>query len=52
MKKIGGYPHNGYPIDIGTSTEQIFIQQVGYKRTATRILPASFTSILLNAWNF
>ena len=26
MKKIGGYPHNGYPMDMHTSMEQIFFQ--------------------------
>jgi len=25
MKKIGGYPHNGYPTDMGTGTGHIFI---------------------------
>ena len=30
IKKIGGYPHNGYPTDMDMGTGQIFIQQVGY----------------------
>jgi len=30
MKKIDGYPHNGYPTNMNTSTERIFIQRVGY----------------------
>jgi len=45
MKKIGGYPYNGYPTDMGTGTGQIFIQQVGYKGTTTRTLPAPLTSL-------
>jgi len=39
MKKIDGYPHNGYPTDMGTGMGQIFIQQVGY-RYETNIYPA------------
>jgi len=30
MKKIDGYPHNGFPTNIGTGTWHIFIQRVGY----------------------
>jgi len=45
MKKIEGYPHNGYPTDIGTGTGQIFIQQVGYGGATTRTLPAPLTSL-------
>jgi len=40
MKKIGVYPHNGYPTDMGTSTGQIFIQRVRYGKATTRTLPA------------
>ena len=40
MKKIGGYPHNGYPTNIGMGTGQIFIQRVGYEGTSTHTLPA------------
>jgi len=40
MKKIGGYPHNGYPTDIDTDTGRIFIQQVEYGETTTHTLPA------------
>jgi len=39
MKKIGGYPHNGYPTNIGTITGHIFIPRIGYERTTTRTLP-------------
>jgi len=45
MKKIGGYPHNGYPTDMGTGTGRIFIQRVGYGGTTTRTLPAPLTSL-------
>jgi len=45
MKKIGGYPHNGYPTDMDTSTGQIFIQRVGYERATTCTLPAPLTSL-------
>jgi len=31
MKKIGGYPCNRYPTDMGMSTRQIFFQRVGYE---------------------
>jgi len=53
MRKIGGYPHNGYPTDMGTGTGQIFIQQVGYGGATTRTLPAPLTFIfpgILNAF--
>jgi len=46
MKKIGGYPHNGYPTDMGTGTGRIFIQRVGYGGTTTRTLPAPLTSLM------
>jgi len=36
MKKIDGYPHNGYPTDMDTGTGQIFIQRVGYTPYPTR----------------
>jgi len=42
MKKIGGYPHNGYPTDMDTDTRQIFIQYVG---AITRTLPTPLTSL-------
>ena len=45
MKKIDGYPHNGYLTDMGTGMGQIFIQRVGYGRTTTRTLPAPLTSL-------
>jgi len=55
MKKIDGYPHNGYPTDMGTGTGQIFIQRVGYGGATTRTLPApltSFTISVQNKYNF
>jgi len=45
MKKLDGYPHNGYPTDMGTGTRQIFIQRVGYGRAITRTLYAPLTSL-------
>jgi len=45
MKKIDGYPHNGYPTDMGMGTGQIFIQRVGYGGATTRTLPAPLTSL-------
>jgi len=48
MKKIDGYPHNGYPTDMGTGTGQIFIQRVGYGGATTRTLPASLTSLVVS----
>jgi len=45
MKKIGGYPQNGYPTDMDTGTGQIFIQRVGYVGATTRTLPAPLTSL-------
>jgi len=42
-EKIDGYPHNGYPTDMGMGTGRIFIQQVGYEGTTTRTLPALLT---------
>jgi len=47
MKKIDGYPYNGYPTDMGTGTGQIFIQQVGYEGATTRTLPAPLTSLVV-----
>jgi len=38
--KICEYPHNRYPINIGTCTQQILILRVGYEGATTRILPA------------
>ena len=43
MKKIHGYPHNGYPTDMGTG--RIFMERVGYGRATTRTLPAPLTSL-------
>jgi len=51
MKKIDGYPHNGYPTDMGTGTGQIFIQWVGYVGATTRTLPAPLTSLGVNNLN-
>jgi len=45
MKKIDGYPHNGYPADMDTGTGRIFIQRVGYGRATTHTLPAPLTSL-------
>jgi len=30
IKKIDGYPYNGYPTNMGTSTGRIFIQRIEY----------------------
>ena len=51
MKKIDGYPHNGYLTDMGTGTGRIFIQRVGYEGTTTRTLPAPLTSLLTSLFN-
>jgi len=45
MKKIDGYPYNGYPMDMGTGTGRIFIQRVGYEGATTRTLRAPLTSL-------
>ena len=45
MKKIHGYPHNGYPTDMDMGTGRIFIQRVGYGEATTRSLPAPLTSL-------
>ena len=45
MKKIGRYPHNGYPTDMCMGTRRIFIQRVGYGRATTRTLSAPLTSL-------
>jgi len=45
MKKIGGYPHSGYPTDMGTGTRQIFIQRIGYGGATIRTLPTPLTSL-------
>jgi len=45
MKKINGYPHNGYSMDMGTGTKLIFIQRVGYVGVTTRTLPSPLTSL-------
>ena len=47
LKKIGEYPYNGYPMDMGTGTGHIFIQQVGYGGATSRTLPAPLTSLLI-----
>ena len=47
MKKIGRYPHNGYPTNMNTNTERIFIQQVGYEEATTRILTVPLTSLVM-----
>ena len=46
MKKIDGYPYNGYPTDMGTGTWQIFIQRVRCGGATTRTLPAPLTSLV------
>jgi len=38
MKKIGEYPHNGYPTDM----RRIFIGRVEYEGVTTRALPAPY----------
>jgi len=45
MKKIGGYPHNGYLTNMSTDTRRIFIQRVGYGGATTRTLTALLTSL-------
>jgi len=40
-EKIDGYPHNGYPKDMGTGTRKIFIQQVRYGGATTRTIPTN-----------
>jgi len=52
MKKIDGYPHNGYPTDMDTGTRQIFIQQIGYEGATTRTLPAPLTSLHMDNYIF
>jgi len=47
MKKIGGYPHNRYPTDMGTGTRRIFIRWIGYGGATTHILPVPLTSLVL-----
>jgi len=47
LKKIDGYPHDGYPTDMGTGTGRIFIQRVGYGGATIRTLPAPLTSLFL-----
>jgi len=46
MKKIGGYSHNKYVMDMGTGTRRIFIQRIGYGGATTCTLPAPLTSLL------
>jgi len=46
IKKLCGYPHNGYLTDMGTGTGQIFIQWVGYEGATTYTLPAPLTSLV------
>ena len=46
MKTIDGYPHNGYPMDMGTGTvrdEYLFSK---YGGATTRTLPAPLTSLV------
>jgi len=52
MKKIDGYLHNGYSMNMSMSTGRIFIQRgrifiqrVGYGGATTRTLPALLTSL-------
>jgi len=47
MKKIGGYPNNECPTDMGTGMGQIFIEWIGYGRATTRTLPAPLTSLIV-----
>ena len=47
MKKIDGYSHNEYLMDMGTGTGRIFIQWVGYGGATTRTLPAPLTSLVV-----
>jgi len=44
-EKIGEYPQNGYPTDMGTGTRRIFIQRIGYGGATTRTLPTLLTSL-------
>jgi len=46
-EKIDGYPHNGYPMDMGMGmgTGRIFIQRVEYGGATTRTLLAPLTSL-------
>jgi len=46
MKKIGGYPHNGYLMDMDTGMGKIFIQRVGYELATTRTLLVPLTSLV------
>jgi len=50
MKKKGGYPHNEYLTDMGTSTGRIFIQRIRYGEATTRTLPAPLTSLVVHLW--
>jgi len=52
MKKINGYPHNGYPTDMGTGTGRIFIQRVGYGGATTRTLPAPLTFLVTRDFEY
>jgi len=45
IKKLCGYPHNGYPTDMNMGIRQIFIQWVGYEGATTCTLPAPLTSL-------
>jgi len=49
MKKICGYPHNGYPTDMGLGMGRIFIQQIGYGGATTRTLLAPLTSLVISS---
>jgi len=39
IKKLCEYLHNGYPMDMDTSTGRIYIQRIGYEGATTYILP-------------
>jgi len=45
MKKIGGYPYNGYPMNIDMNMGRIFIQLIKHGRVTIRPLPALLTSM-------
>jgi len=41
MKKIGEYPHNGYPTNMDTGTKHIFIQRIRYEE----LLPVPYPPV-------
>jgi len=47
MKKIYGYSHNGYPTNMDTGMERIFIRRIGCGGATTRTLPAPLTSLTI-----